>query len=200
MFVAEKVLLLLVISLTVYGLDITGASDTSDFSQPSIKAIIENHYIESWREKLQDTEKFPILRTYRLFKTGFECESYLCLIKNIKFRTAIVKFWTSYHNLEVERGRHANPITPLESRLCFICHEIEDEIHFIMRCQLFETERLHLLGRVGNKFPIFFALNKTEKFIFLMKNSHAQIITWVAKFVYHAMNKRNDNIISKDQT
>ena len=54
-----------------YGLELTGTSDPSDFSQQAVKAIIENHHIESWRKKLQDTENFPILRTYRLLKRGF---------------------------------------------------------------------------------------------------------------------------------
>ena len=183
-----------------YGLDITNIGDTTDLSKQDIKDTIENHYIESWKEKLLDTENFPILRTYRLFKIGYECESYLSLVKNSKYRIALSKFRTSCHSLEVERGRYTNPITPLERRLCFVCREIEDEIHFIMHCQLFETERLDLFGRVGNKFPVFSALDETAKFIFLMQNSDAQLITWVAKFIHHSMNKRNDNIISEDQT
>ena len=69
-----------------------------------------------------------------------------------------------------------------------------------MHCQLFETEHLDLFGRVGNKFPVFCALDETAKLIFLMQNSDAQLITWVAKFIHHSMNKRNDNIISEDQT
>ena len=183
-----------------YGLDITNIGDIADLSKQDIKDTTENHYIESWKEKLLDTEKFPLLRTYRLFKIGFECESYLSLVKISKYRIALSKFRTSCHSLEVERRRYTNPITPSERRLCFVCREIEDEIHLIMHCQLFETERIDLFGRVGNKFPVFCALDETAKFIFLMQNSDAQLVTWVAKFIHHSMNKRNDNIISEDQT
>ena len=139
------------------GLDITDIGDTTDLSKQDIKDTIENHYIESWKEKLRDTEKCPILRTYRLFKIGFECESYLSLVKNSKYRIALSKFRTSCHSLKVERGRYTNPITPLERRLCFVCREIEDEIHLIMHCQLFETERLDLFGRVGNIWTCLFS-------------------------------------------
>ena len=170
-----------------YGLDITNIDDTTDLSKQDIKDTIENHYIERWKEKLLDTEKFPILRTYQLFKIDFECESYLSLVKNSKYRIALSKLRTSCHSLEVERGLYTNPITPLERRLCFVCREIEDEIHFIMHCQLFETERLDLFGRVGNKFPVFCALDETAKFIFLMQTSDAQLITWVAKFIHHSL-------------
>ena len=69
-----------------------------------------------------------------------------------------------------------------------------------MHCQLFETERLDLFGRVGNKFPVLCALDETAKFIFLMQNSVTQLITWVAKFIHRSMNKRNDNMISEEQT
>ena len=69
-----------------------------------------------------------------------------------------------------------------------------------MHCQLFETERLDLFGRVGNKFPVFCALDETAKFVFLMQNSDAQLITWVAKFIHYSMNKRNDNIIFENPT
>ena len=59
-----------------YGLDIT------DLSKQVIKATIEKHYIESWKEKLRKYgHNFPILRTYWLFKMAFECESYLSLVK-----------------------------------------------------------------------------------------------------------------------
>ena len=183
-----------------YGLDITDIGDTTDLSKQDIKGTIENHYIERKKEKLRDAEKFPILRNYRLFKIGFECESYLSVVKNSKYRIALFKFRTSCHNLEVERGWYTNPITPLEHQLCFVCREIEDEIHFIMHCQLFETERLDLFGRVGNKFPVLCALDETAKFIFLMQNSVTQLITWVAKFIHRSMNKRNDNMISEEQT
>ena len=61
----------------LYGLD---SGDTTYLPKPDIKDTFENHYIESWKEKLWDIENFPILRSYRLFKIGFEFESYLSLV------------------------------------------------------------------------------------------------------------------------
>ena len=77
-------------------------------SKQAIKNYI-GHYKTSWENKMQDTENFPILRTYKLFKHNFTCENYLYLLKNDKYRTALSKFGTGSHNLEVERGRHTNP-------------------------------------------------------------------------------------------
>ena len=44
-------------------------------SKQSIKNNIEGHDKTSWENKMQDTEDFPILRTYKLFKHNFTCEN-----------------------------------------------------------------------------------------------------------------------------
>ena len=36
-------------------------------SKQAIKNAIEGHYKTSWENKMQDTENFPIIRTYQLF-------------------------------------------------------------------------------------------------------------------------------------
>ena len=100
-------------------------------------------------------------------------EKSMIRMPNALYCTAFAKFRTSCHNLEIKQGRHTNPITPFESRLCRICREIEDEIHFIIRRQLFETERLDLPFRAGNRLQIFSTLNETQRLIFLMKSSDA---------------------------
>ena len=132
--------------------------------------------------------------------------SVLGLSNSSKYRTLhclnfgpVAIVWRSNGGGGVRGYGYTNQITPLERRLCLVCHEIEDEIHFIMQCQLFETEPLDLFGRVGNKFSVFWALDETAKFISLMQNSAAQLITWVAKLMHHSMDKRN-NIISEDHT
>ena len=162
-----------------YDTDIANVGDMVS-SKQAIKNNIEGHYKTSWENKMQDTENFPILRTYKLFKQIFTCENYLYLLKNDKYRTALSKFRTSSHNLEVERGRHTNPVTPLERRLCLMCQEIEDEIHFTTQ-----------------KFSNFCTLNDSEKFIFLMQSNDAHVITWMAKFVYRSMSKRSDILLSE---
>ena len=114
----------------LYGLDLTGTNDTDDFSQQSIKAIMKIIVLKLGERNDRILKNFLSYEPTDYSKQAFECESYLRLIKNSKFWTALAKFRISCHNLEVGRGRHTNPITPLESRLCLICHEIEDEIHF----------------------------------------------------------------------
>ena len=74
------------------------------------------------------------LRTYALLKTQIGAEQYLKLIKNINDRTTFTKLRLSNHNLMIEKGRHLNIENNL--RLCPFCpNAIEDEIHFITKCE-----------------------------------------------------------------
>ena len=84
----------------------------------------------------------PKLRTYKLFKKTLEFEPYLH-ITNSKIGSAISKFCTSAHSLEIERGRYAKPKTPAEKWICNVCdHEaVEDEFHFLIQCPLYQEER-----------------------------------------------------------
>ena len=46
-----------------------------------------------------------------------------------------------------------------------------------------------LIIMIANKFLVFCTLNVTEKFVYLVQNSDAQIITQVPKFVHHLWTK-----------
>ena len=97
---------------------------------------IERKFISEWENDINDQNKYPSLRTYRIFKTKLEMEPYLYLVKNPKYRMAISKFRSSSHILEIERGRHTRPITPLENRLCSSCKVVETEIHFLLEYRM----------------------------------------------------------------
>ena len=154
-----------------------------------MESVITGKYISDWYTKLQDVINNSILRTYKRFKHEIKYEDYLDCVRNPKYRKALTKFITSSHTLEVERGRHTNPTTPIEQRNCNVCHVFEDECHFLLCCHIFADERLR---RIQNKYPNFATLDHVEKFTFLMQNKDAQVITWTTKFIYHAMDKRNN--------
>ena len=50
--------------------------------------------------------------------------------------------------LEIERGRHTRPITPVENRRCPKCNVIENEIHFVLECTINQKERLELFDKM----------------------------------------------------
>ena len=53
--------------------------------------------------------------------------------------------------LNVETGRHSS--IPYEQRLCILCnkHEIEDELHFVMSCPVYNQIRSVFLPNVDTE-------------------------------------------------
>ena len=151
---------------------------------------IERKFISEWENDINDQNKYPSLRTYRIFKTKLEMEPYLYLVKNPKYRMAISKFRSSSHILEIERGRHTRPITPLENRLCPSCKVVETEIHFMLECTMYQCYRRELFNKVLSVEPYLNDLLPVNKFTYLMTSSNEQVLKWVGKFIYLAFNKR----------
>ena len=67
-------------------------------------------------------------------------EPYLLVIKNKENRRSICKLRCGNHDLAIETGRF-NKI-PLEERVCTRCeNKVEDELHFLTECELFDIVR-----------------------------------------------------------
>ena len=145
-------------------------------------------FVENWHTDLHDK---PLLRSYRLYKNEFSSECYLDYINVTKFRISLSKIRASSHDLEIERGRYTRPKTDPKQRLCAWCLEVEDEEHFITRCQINAQERHILYTKIGSKHPEFQNISNHEQFIFLMSCKDRQILTWLGKFLHKSFNIRN---------
>ena len=52
-----------------------------------------------------------------------------------QLRKVISRVRCSNHPLAIEKGRHKNPKTPREERICIFCNDhVEDEDHFLLKC------------------------------------------------------------------
>ena len=91
------------------------------------KQTIKHYFTSAWLENRQNTQFNPLLRAYRTFKHEIAMEPYLYHVKKPKYRIAIAKFRCRSHILEIERGRHTNPQTPVADRKCLHCNVVEDE-------------------------------------------------------------------------
>ena len=81
------------------------------------------------------------LKFLRSMKNTYNCE--MCLkINNFENRRALTKLCTSNHRLAIETGRWTK--IERENLLCKQCtqNEVEDEIHFLFKCQKYTDERL----------------------------------------------------------
>ena len=71
-----------------------------------------------------------VLCTYRLFNTTFEYQLYLDKLP-AKYRTVLLKFRLSSHQLRIETGRYGNIRILQNERYCVICNsrDLEDDFH-----------------------------------------------------------------------
>ena len=167
--------------------DIT--SDVKHFKIKCKQSVCDN-FKSAWQLQMADIDKHPIIRLYRTFKSTFRPELYLKLVENIKYRRSISQLRTSSHMLEIERGRHTKPKTPIEKRVCCTCNVIEDERHFLLHCKINYTERMQLYQKIVLNYPEFSTLNDNDKFNFFLNNECKQYLTWLGKFLFHSFEIR----------
>ena len=95
-----------------------------------------DQYIQRWTSELQSST--GKLRTYKIIKKDFKLERYLYLPSYL--RIPITRLRVSAHGLRIETGRYTLPKTPGEERVCWNCKDyIEDELHFLFNCPLYEN-------------------------------------------------------------
>ena len=106
------------------------------------------------------------LFTYLFLKTNFGLEKYLTLIDN--FRKSICRFRVSAHRLYIETGWYKN--IPRNERLCKNCsaNEIEDEAHFLIKCDKLNNKREELFNLVSSKVKNFTKLSNNQKLYYIL--------------------------------
>ena len=128
------------------------------------------------------------MKTLNLLKKLPGREPYLKEVTNSKHRSALTKLRLSAHRLEIETGRYTRPKTAVENRICAYCKhlghtEVEDEIHFLVRCPLYKEIRENLLPReiLRNN------SNDEQKFVDIMTDGETKS---TAKFTFQAFSER----------
>ena len=164
--------------------------DLNTMNKDSLKLHLSSMYKEKWLREINDTCKNSSLRTYCQLKSEFKLDPYLALIKNYKYRNALSRLRVNSHLLEIERGRHTVPITPINKRTCSHCSVIETEFHLVTECLLHYDERQVLFSSISNKFPEFSQLDNICKFKFMLTFPDEELLSMVGKFVFKCFEKR----------
>ena len=110
-------------------------------------------------------------------------------MSNFKYRNAITKLRTSSHDLQVEKGSHGDYIVPLELRLCQYCNTVEDEMHFLVSCKLFNKERSDLYARLDIQ-NLFNMSAHIDIFRYLMCSHDQRHLELMGEFIYKCFKKR----------
>ena len=111
------------------------------------------------------------LRTYRLLKKVYETE---CYVKKLPFqeRKSLALLRCGVAPIRLETGRYENgKYIPEEERICQVCQaEIENEIHVLLKCSLYEDLRMKLFDKANAINKDFINCDDTTRFIFLMSD------------------------------
>ena len=158
------------------------------------------------------------LRTYRTFKGSFTREPYIDQVRNRNQRASLARLRTGSHNLGVERGRWARPVTPIHNRVCVHCLSdtppsasaaapqpasptrpaspqqqpglLDDEKHFLVQCNRFINERNEVFQEMSISMPSFMQMSEQNKFKTLMCPITPQAAKLTNRFIKMMFDKR----------
>ena len=152
------------------------------------------------------------LRTYKLLKSSFTSEPYITLVRNRNQRSNLTRLRVSAHNLAIESGRKTWPVTPIEQIICLYCKPetnnqttsdrtqttlLDDEFHFLIKCQHFALKRNCLFGKMSSIVQGFNNLSDELKFVKLLTSTSPRAAKLANKFIKIMFEKRNK--IDNDQ-
>ena len=137
----------------------------------------KDQYIQNWSPDININRNL-ILNKYFKWK-------YLDIISVRKCRHVLVQIRTSHHPLKIEKERYMN--IPREQRLCDVCtSDIEDEYHFVLRCNAYDVHRILCIPKK------FYMNPNLHKFNMLFCIRSTAIHHALAKFLYYAFKRRSD--------
>ena len=131
------------------------------------------------------------LEFFKQVVPDFSPAKYLHFVSNYGNRTALNRFLTSSHHLEIEKGRYSN--IPRANRICSWCNGIglsliEDEEHLLFTCLQYIGPRIKMcddLRKHGLEVP-----NTTEDLIPILNHPIASNI--LAKYINTSLTLRDE--------
>ncbi len=96
------------------------------------------------------------------------------------------KLRTGNHNLQIETGRHCRPKKQVCDRICLKCDsgEVEDEVHFLIHCDLYSELRSQYL-------TIDDSLDDNLNFTNILSTFDKVQLTNLASYIQKAFDLRN---------
>jgi hypothetical protein len=132
----------------------------------------------------------PKLRTLVTFKNCYLTEHYVSLNLSRNQRSVLAQLRCGILPLEIETGRYSG--VSEENRLCKICNsgEIENEVHFVFNCSMYQHERLEFSSAVQGKYNNFTNLQANVK-LYILFTLEPRLL---AKFVVKILEKRQNSL------
>ena len=98
-------------------------------------------------------------------------------------RRRLTKFRLSAHKLLIETGRYKG--IPRNERLCERCllGEVEDECHFLFKCQKFDFQRTKLLEVIHKSCPNFPKLKLKDQLIWVLSSEDLSVLRAISEYI-----------------
>ena len=161
----------------------------------SVDKKLQAYFLMQWKQKLQsDISVAGVeaggnkLRTYRTFKENYGEEQYVRIITQKKYRSAYAKFRCGVAPIKIETCRYGLNRVPVNERLCETCNLVEDEIHVLLHCSMYDDIRDTLFADICNIKRDFCDLTVDSQFILIM--SDPLCFKFVSKAMYCILNRR----------
>ena len=145
-----------------------------------------------WYRDIWDDSKSPEngnkLRLYRLYKERMVPDFYVKRSMPRHYRQTLSKFRSGTLPIGIETGRYMN--LPLNERTCNVCASgaVENEVHVLIDCELYDDLRYELLNHMHNIYEDFSMLPSLTKFLSIMSSDSCQFL--IAKYLICMMQRR----------
>ena len=144
-----------------------------------LKASMIEKFIEEWNEKLANSERFVI---YRSFKYIFRFEHFLNNITIKRFRDAFIRFRLGINDLGINKRFSINSE---QQKMCPFCpNMLEDETHVLFVCPKYCTLRSKYLD------SLFIQRNYSLNYIFSIESENDQ--RKVGMYLHYCMKHRDE--------
>ena len=168
-------------------------SDTRSIIKTKVNKYFELEVFRRLNEHITGNRELSL---YASFKTIFKFESYLDYIQDFTARCTLAKLRMSAHNLQIETGRFSKNKTPRDERFWPYCKTlntlaVEDEIHFLLTCSLFNEERKRFLVVIHIIFPSTALLNDFNMYIWLRSQDDHNTTKCLATFCKNSVARRS---------
>ena len=129
------------------------------------------------------------LRTYCQMKHDFGTECYVESVLSKKRRSAIAKLRSGSAPIRIETGRYEG--LPVEERKCPFCKDVvENEVHVITQCSLYDDLRSELYACISRIDPGFMYMNDVEKTYMILANQDFNVVKVAAKICLEILERR----------
>ena len=165
-----------------------------------LKEKLYQEYMNVTIENIQNSDKYPKLRTFKIFKVEYKLENYLTQLKDLRYIKALARFRISSHNLRIETGRYERESLPCgkivklhaSKRTCKVCNtnKVEDEFHFLIECKTYSHERADLYSTADLNTVMSSEINNKIRFQTIMSSNETNILKALGKYIFTCLNKR----------